>query len=226
MLPYRNGLKKLSILLLAVFFGNAFLLPDAQGFESSNYRGPFKGRVLDQDTKEPIEGAVVHVDWYMNHLFSRPTFFDAKEVLTDKNGNFYIPANWSLFPWRNKLISSNCMIFKVNYGYVEGYCGGEGELEVSILREMAEEMQKFTSEDRTKMGPGMYYNIGFEGDLALFLLKKLTPENTYRLPGQAGTDVFPHLGPDREAPVKKRRLLMEEINKERKEWGEEEFEIK
>jgi len=53
----------------------------------------FRGRVIDYDTREPIEGAVVVASW----LEARPTISgestrlkDVKETLTDKNGEWSI----------------------------------------------------------------------------------------------------------------------------------------
>ncbi len=53
----------------------------------------FRGKVIDYDTKEPIEGAVVVAEWEE----ARPTiagestrFKDVKEVLTDKDGEWAI----------------------------------------------------------------------------------------------------------------------------------------
>jgi|SRR3990172_743478 len=53
----------------------------------------FKGRVIDADTKQPIEGAVVVASWSGDR--GTPTggtsrLEDVKEVLTDKNGEWTI----------------------------------------------------------------------------------------------------------------------------------------
>jgi hypothetical protein len=55
--------------------------------------GPWKGKVLDADTREPIEGAVVLAVW--NKVYATPAgdnshFFDALETLTDQKGEFLI----------------------------------------------------------------------------------------------------------------------------------------
>lgn len=57
--------------------------------------GPWRGRVIDADTKEPIEGAVVVAVWERRYDcgFNNPTYFqEAREVLTDKEGRFEISA--------------------------------------------------------------------------------------------------------------------------------------
>ena len=37
--------------------------------------GPYEGRVVDADTKAPIEGVVVHGNWYKVWGIQAPTFF-------------------------------------------------------------------------------------------------------------------------------------------------------
>ena len=57
--------------------------------------GPWRGRVIDADTKQPIEGAVVALVWnrvYDCGVGRYPYFQEAREVLTDKTGSFEIPA--------------------------------------------------------------------------------------------------------------------------------------
>lgn len=61
----------------------------------------FKGRVIDADTKQPIEGAVVVASWREERATpTGPTtrFKDVKESLTDKNGEWIIkgPRGWEM----------------------------------------------------------------------------------------------------------------------------------
>jgi hypothetical protein len=201
---------KVFLILLTVLSGNLFLFSNAYG-QTANYPGPFKGRVVDQDTNQPIEGTVVHVDWHLNHMFSRPTYFDTKEVLTDKNGDFYIPWAGSIFIWRNLFISSNFILFKSDYGNIDGYYGENLRLIADQHRQMPEEIRK-------KIGPGAYFNIRFEGDLPIFLLKKISKEEA--------AHNFPSIYLSLEAPARKRRLILEEFNKQRRSLGAHELEIK
>ena len=97
------------VVLLAGFSPKAY---------AQNYRGPFEGRVLDAETRQPIEGAVVFVRWVKRHMGSRATFYDAAEVLTDEKGEFYIPKKWSWNPWTNLVMDSRIIIFKGGYGHV------------------------------------------------------------------------------------------------------------
>ncbi len=56
--------------------------------------GPWKGTVVDAETKQPIEGVVVLAVWekfYRTPAGRNAYFYDATEVLTNKNGEFVIP---------------------------------------------------------------------------------------------------------------------------------------
>jgi hypothetical protein len=55
----------------------------------------FKGEVIDTETKEPIEGAVVVAQYHVNMLGptgSHSTLIDVQEALTDKKGEFFLPS--------------------------------------------------------------------------------------------------------------------------------------
>lgn len=57
------------------------------------YDGEYSGRVIDTDTGEPIEGVVVLGVWYTEYYGAGGAvhkFYDAKETVTDKNGDFSI----------------------------------------------------------------------------------------------------------------------------------------
>ena len=99
---------KVLIILLFIVLAVSVFGPDLL---SQNYRGPFKGRVLDAETREPIEDAVVFVRWTETHFFSRATFYEASEILTDKKGEFYIPKKWSWNPWTNLGLDSSCFLY-------------------------------------------------------------------------------------------------------------------
>lgn len=91
-------------------------------FTSSAFAGgPWKGRIIDIETKEPIEGAVVLAVWDRN--YRTPTggnsyFYEAKEVLTNKEGRFeiasYTPIN--LLPLISYIEGPYFTIFKPGYG--------------------------------------------------------------------------------------------------------------
>ncbi|MBI5675113.1 MAG: hypothetical protein HZC48_04660 [Nitrospirae bacterium] len=99
--------------------------------------GPWKGRILDIETKEPLEGAVVLAVWQRVHRTptgSDPYFYEAKEVLTDKEGRFVIPSYRpiNLLPIISSMRGPLFTIFKPGYGSVsdqrlEGYFTDDGQ---------------------------------------------------------------------------------------------------
>ncbi len=62
-------------------------------FCSTACAATFKGRLMDADTKEPIEGAVVVAKWHKERATvagASSVLKDVKEALTDKNGEWVI----------------------------------------------------------------------------------------------------------------------------------------
>ena len=87
--------------------------------------GPYKGKVIDAETKTPIVGAVVLAVWYRGAPglgVSSHGFLDAEEVLTDNDGEFVIGehAPASLIPgtWVD---GPRIIIFYPNYGFYPIY---------------------------------------------------------------------------------------------------------
>jgi hypothetical protein len=76
--------------------------------------GPYRGKVVDLETGEPIEGAVVVAEWTLTHRFC-----DAKETVTDKNGEFILPKGscFSFWPF-TEMDPARVVVFKPGYlGY-------------------------------------------------------------------------------------------------------------
>jgi hypothetical protein len=83
--------------------------------------GAFRGTVIDADTKQPLEGAVIVVVWYrkpMIHMDGPQYFHKAVEVLTDAEGKFSVPnkpgIDWNPFTFVKD--HPNIVIFKPGYG--------------------------------------------------------------------------------------------------------------
>ncbi len=79
----------------------------------------FRGRIIDAETKEPIEGAVAVVYYSADMLIGGPGgpgyyVFHAKECLTDKKGEFYFPS-YTSFHLISEGGSSNFIFFKPGY---------------------------------------------------------------------------------------------------------------
>ncbi len=136
--------------------------------------GPWKGKVIDIETKEPLEGAVVLAVW--ERVYRTPTvassyFYEAKEVLTDKEGRFeipsYIPIN--LLPLISYMRGPSFTIFKPGYGSLRmglgEYLTGEKEIEpysgelsgymIRVSHNLIELQKLKTREERLKVFPGL-----------------------------------------------------------------------
>ncbi len=116
----------------------------------ARYDSSYGGKVIDADTREPIEGVVVLGTWYE----SIPTiagaigkFYDAEETVTDKNGEFSIPGRGLSI--LGNLESMRVLIFKAGYNYESGPWNS---------------LKKYAK------------NIKWEGNKAIIPLKKLTME--------------------------------------------------
>jgi len=95
-------MKKYIILIVTV----AMLFSSVSAHSGLIYSKPeFRGRVIDAETKQPIEGAVVVALYYkqsvvsLNPAGTSAYVFAAKEALTDNKGDFYIPSfsSWIIF---------------------------------------------------------------------------------------------------------------------------------
>jgi hypothetical protein len=65
------------------------------------HKPAYKGKLIDAETKEPIEGAVVVAIYQKSPFISGPaggssSIVKVKESLSDKNGEFIIPSCFAL----------------------------------------------------------------------------------------------------------------------------------
>ena len=83
--------------------------------------GALKGKVLDVETKEPLEGTVILAVWervYLTPFGENSYFYDAKEALTNKGGEFEIPSYFTinLLPFISYIDGPVFTVFKPGYG--------------------------------------------------------------------------------------------------------------
>jgi len=88
--------------------------------------GPWKGRVIDSETKQPIEGAAVVAvwdkEWAGLGAGSSSNFLDAVETTTDNNGDFEISEqSFVSVPYFRKVKGPYFTIFKPGYGSFPRY---------------------------------------------------------------------------------------------------------
>lgn len=80
---------------------------------------PFSGKVIDANTKEPIEGAAVLAVYHKEvpGIAGSNTYsIDAQEILTDEKGEFNIPETKRWFVINRGYTEGNLTIFKPGYG--------------------------------------------------------------------------------------------------------------
>lgn len=112
-------MRKISLLLAVML---ALLISAASCYAA----GPWRGKVIDAETKQPIEGAAVVAVWQKEWAGlgagADTQFLDASETVTDKNGDFEIPAK-SFFsvPYFRKVKGPFFTIFKPGYGSFPKY---------------------------------------------------------------------------------------------------------
>lgn len=85
--------------------------------ESTDF-GPYEGKVVDADTKEPLEGVVVLLQWRRLNT-GNTSLIDAQEAMTDENGNFHITGMRVFSPWKRFYSDARMIIYKSGYRYVK-----------------------------------------------------------------------------------------------------------
>ena len=111
--------------------------------------GSYEGKVVDAETKQPLEGVVVLGVWHKTQPnFAGSTFkiYDSIEMLTGKNGEFKIPGKGLML--LSNIDEIDLVIFKAQYNKIEGRW----------------------SDFKTNIGSK---NIHWDGDKAIFYLSKL-----------------------------------------------------
>jgi hypothetical protein len=159
-------------LMLAMAFIVLMLVMSASSFSYT-----YKGRVVDAETKEPIEGAVVVAHWNKEKGYFIETvqyLKDVKETLTDKNGEWKIKGPKghvsgdplyvivSHIPFVYYTLKPNFIVFKPGYcswprGFGIAACGGlkPGGRSKIIEGETIELPRLTAREDRLKAKPGI-----------------------------------------------------------------------
>lgn len=172
----------------------------------------FRGRVIDAETKQPIEGAVVVVLYYKRSTFdlnpggTSSYVTKVKETLTDKNGEFYFPS-YSEFMGFNEDVGARFVFFKPGYmagygpAYIHPYLMEKYFSAVEIGREAEIEAGSFDDSSYVK----------WKGPVGIMELKSAKTYEDRRLgsPGAPSTDYRSNKLP----------LLFKAINEDRKNRG-------
>jgi hypothetical protein len=84
------------------------------------HKPEYRGRVIDAETKAPIEGVVVVVMYYKQFIMGvaesgKVSIMKVKETLTDSKGEFYFPSDTGLMPFFSTELFSAFIIYKPGY---------------------------------------------------------------------------------------------------------------
>ena len=85
--------------------------------------GAYQGRVLDMESGQPIEGAVIMGLWRRVSIGAHPveTYHDVQETLSDPEGHFTLPGTWGgAVPWITGVKEPVFVIFRPNYAAFRG----------------------------------------------------------------------------------------------------------
>lgn len=130
------------------------------------YEGAYRGKVIDADTSKPLEGVVIVGVWFRGYMGAGGVvheFYDTRETVTDKNGDFSISGMGARM--MTNIDFMDIVIFKAGYEHL-----GLGPW------------------SSFKTDPILKRRIEWEGDAAIIPLKKWTLEQrrcrfgNYRLP--------------------------------------------
>jgi hypothetical protein len=89
------------------------------------HKPEYRGRVINAETKAPIEGAVVVVMYHKQFIMGlaesgKESIMKVKETLTDSKGEFYFPSDTGLMPFFSTELFSAFIIYKPGYMYSNG----------------------------------------------------------------------------------------------------------
>ena len=131
----------------------------------------FIGRIVDIETDQPIEGALI-IAFYQKNAFGGPggkigSTIHAKEALTDKNGYFRISSYWTLiqpFSWCDAV---TFIVFKPGY-----LCFGENNLEDVFTGTLTKDVELFPAWNKT-----LKYRLTSNGTIKLPKVRSFEDRN-------------------------------------------------
>lgn len=156
------------------------------------YDGTYRGRIVDLETREPLAGVVVLGVWYREGATPGGAiwqYYDAREAVTDKNGEFSIPGQGVLVV--SNLLPMRPIIFKAGYKYLQ-----------------------FTW-DILKEGKVHGMEVTWDGEIPVIPLRKLSLEER-RNPKSIYSSIP---SPPSDAPYEKVKFFLKETNKDAIERG-------
>jgi hypothetical protein len=120
-----KSMRHLTIFLMSMLIIVLFATPSF-GSWLIYHKPAFKGKIIDSETREPIEGAVVVVIYEKSPLISvpgggSPSVIKIRETLTDKKGEFYFSSYTTIIQPFAKEGTANFIIYKPGYASHPGW---------------------------------------------------------------------------------------------------------
>jgi hypothetical protein len=169
----RSPLKKIvrtvlrSVLWLGVLLLGGIVLFFFVVMYPPRYESSYRGKVIDAETGAPIAGAVVLGVWYREYptvAGGMERYHDAREVVTNANGDFTMPGKGLLI--LSNIVPARVFIFKAGYEYWGSYFWEvlkESRLLNQQIRWEEEkaiiQLKKLTLAERKKQGTPPYPDI-------------------------------------------------------------------
>lgn len=141
----RAWLRVVALCCVLVVAGTPAWSQERQGWDRylDRPRGPYRGQVVDAETKEPLAGAVVVVNWLFDRVYpfhSVAENYAVREVVTDTEGRFFLDARDVEGGAPGRTRRPNFFIFLPGYGSYprkhvspQGFTGGIFERAGSII---------------------------------------------------------------------------------------------
>ena len=110
----------LSILFMTILFIGSFYVIESYAWLIF-HKPEYKGKIVDAETQEPIEGVVVVAVYNTHTIIGGPaggysSVIKVKETLTDKTGKFLIPSYTTIMGPNSKEYYTEFIIYKPGYG--------------------------------------------------------------------------------------------------------------
>jgi hypothetical protein len=183
------------VLFLGIYRAIAF------GGDLFQYDQDILGKIVNFDTKEPMEGVVVSCIWFYNQFrlteAPKKEFYDYFETLTDQAGSFRIPGKGVCV--LRRIYPPSITVFKAGY---------------SVLH-----LQELVSNAR-QVFPSSEEVNWIDGKVIVLFRKKPLEERIRYLKSQSGVPLFRMMRDD--FPLEKVRLYVGEWEKEYKAAGMQE----
>jgi hypothetical protein len=135
----------------------------------------FQGKVIDAETKEPLEGAVAVVTYnkkIMGFGHGGTVILDVRETLTNKDGIFHIPSYTTIMSPLARESRASFVIFKPGYsGFSPSILPKDEEVFFSEDFEKHREVELLSGSVRNRNGPRLYKFTVIFGVVELTKLK-------------------------------------------------------